>query len=131
MPLTADDHTALQQLYARHNHALDFGDAEGYVACFTEDGAFEVAGTRHEGTDGLAAFARAVAEATQGQLRHWTSNLVLEGSGEGARGRVYVMGVGRDEGKPVITGSAVYHDELRRGADGEWRFHSRTVVPDN
>ena len=34
---SAEDRTAINQMYARYSWALDTGDTDGYVALFTED----------------------------------------------------------------------------------------------
>ena len=35
------DRLEIQELVARYNHAIDRGDTEGWVGCFSEDGAFD------------------------------------------------------------------------------------------
>lgn len=39
-PMTAQDYFEIQQLYAKYNHAIDSGNADGYADTFTPDGVF-------------------------------------------------------------------------------------------
>jgi 3-phenylpropionate/cinnamic acid dioxygenase small subunit len=128
MTLSADDRLAIQDLYGRYNHAIDFGDAEGWANTFTADGTFESGRGSFSGADALAEFARGYAAQMKG--RHWTNNLVVDADGDGARGKCYLIlyRLGGEGGPSVLT-TGVYHDELVR--DGStWRFKSRKVVAD-
>jgi hypothetical protein len=128
MSLSVEDQLAIQQLYARYNHAIDFGDADGWAACFTPDGVFNGGpGGSQKGTEALKGFASGMAK--QIKARHWNTNLIIDGSGDSASGKVYLMLMNLAEGKatPLIT--AVYHDELKRTGQG-WLFTSRSVQPD-
>ncbi len=128
MPMTAEDQLAIQQLYARYNHALDFGDTEGWADCFTPEGVFESATGKFEGREQLVSFAQGFA--SRMKARHWTNNLVIEEEGNGAAGKCYLLLLRLDgEGGPGIMITGVYHDSIVR-ADGGWRFASRKVVGD-
>lgn len=128
MPLTADDRLDIQDLYGRYNHAIDFGDAEGWAACFTADGVFSSAQGSFSGPEQLAAFAKGYADNIKG--RHWVSNLVIEADGDGAKAKCYLVlyRLG-GEGGPSILTTGVYNDVLVRDG-GAWRFKSRTVTAD-
>lgn len=41
MTVSVEDRLAIGDLFARYMWAIDTGDVEGLVACFTEDGALE------------------------------------------------------------------------------------------
>jgi uncharacterized protein (TIGR02246 family) len=78
--LATEDMLAIQQLYARYNHAIDSGEAAGWAACFTADGTFTSgASGSYAGTEQLAAFAQGFA--SRMKARHWTNNLLLEAAG--------------------------------------------------
>ncbi|WBL36928.1 nuclear transport factor 2 family protein [Tepidiforma flava] len=131
MPLSVDDQLAIQQLYARYNHAIDAGDGAAWAACFTPDGTFSSATGTFTGRDQLQGFGTAFA--TRMKARHWTNNLVLEGDGDAATGSCYLMLLRLTPGEQPpasILVTAIYRDELRRTADG-WKFASRTVVGDS
>ena len=57
MPLSIEDQLAIQQLYARYNHNLDFGKAAEWSETFTPDGTFTGAGGKFAGTEQLQGFA--------------------------------------------------------------------------
>lgn len=128
MALSAEDVLAIQQLYARYNHAIDFGDADGWAACFTPDGVF-ASSARGEtaGREALRAFAEAFSQRTK--ARHWTNNLVVEGDGAEARGSCYLALYTLGDGGARLTATGVYRDQLVRTAEG-WRFKRRDVTLD-
>ncbi|PFG73047.1 nuclear transport factor 2 family protein [Tepidiforma thermophila] len=131
MPLSVEDQLAIQQLYARYNHAIDSGNGAAWAACFTPDGRFSSASGTFEGREQLEAFGNAFA--TRMKARHWTNNLVLDGDGETASGSCYLMllRLAPGEQPPAsILVTAIYRDELVRTAEG-WKFASRTVVGDS
>ena len=138
MALSADDHVDIQQLLARYNWAVDFGDTTGWADCFTADGVFECLGLpegaplggRHTGRDALVAYATRHYEINQGRARHWNWNLLIDGDGDAATMQCYLNAYSAGQGDTAlfrVTG--VYRDQLRRGADG-WRFASRQVTID-
>lgn len=126
--LSTDDAVAIQALYARYNHAIDFGDGDGWAACFTSNGVFSSSTGTFTGTADLAAFATAFPSRLK--ARHWTNNLVIEADGDGARGKCYLMLLKLNEGAPpsVLT-TAIYNDALVKEADA-WKFATRTVTGD-
>lgn len=129
MALHPADLTAIQQLAARYNHAIDSGDADAWAATFTPDGVFTSRGTSHEGTEALRAFATSFAARSGGTFRHWNANLLIEGDGDEATLRCYLqlIAVGGEGPRTISTGR--YDDRLVRTADG-WRFSARTVLGD-
>ena len=130
MSLSIEDRLEIQELYARYNHAIDFGKADAWAACFTTDGVFtaSAAGT-FTGTEALAGFARGFAERVK--ARHWTNNLIVEGAPGGAKGTCYLalLMLGGGEKPTAIATTGVYNDTLAKGEDG-WRFTSRSVTGD-
>lgn len=130
MTLSAEDQLAIQQLYARYNHAIDSGKAEAWADCFTPDGIFSSAMSGvAQGQEALAAFAKSFAERLT--ARHWTNNLVLEAAGDGARGTCYLqlLTPTTKEKPAAIIATAIYEDQLTKTAEG-WRFTSRNVKTD-
>ncbi len=128
MALSVDDQLAIQQLYARYNHAIDFGDGDAWAGCFTADGVFNGGGGGPQtGTEALKAFGGGFA--SRMKARHWITNLVVEGAGDGAKGKCYLMLMNLADGKATPLVTAVYHDELTKASDG-WKFTSRSVQPD-
>ncbi len=128
MSLSVEDQLAIQQLYARYNHAIDFGRAEEWANCFTADGVFSSgAAGEYTGRDALTEFAKGFSSRIKG--RHWTNNLVLEADGDGARGSCYLQLLRLGGESPVIMLTGVYEDALVRTPEG-WKFSRRTVHAD-
>jgi DNA-binding GntR family transcriptional regulator len=125
--LAVEDQLAIQQLYARYNHAIDSGDATGWAACFTADGTFSSATGNFAGTQQLTEFASGFASRLK--ARHWTNNLVIDADGEGAKGTCYLMLLLLAEGKANILTTGIYTDQLVRDG-GAWKFASRSVAGD-
>lgn len=128
MGLSMEDTLAIQALYARYNHAVDFGDAEAWADCFTSDAVFEAQPVGPlTGREALVDFAHWYRDTIKG--RHWTNNLLLEAMPGGARGTCYLIlfRLGVDPVAPMLTG--IYRDEMVEEADG-WKFKSRTMTSD-
>jgi len=124
--LKADDYTAIQQLYARYNTAIDRGDAEGWAGTFTADGVFA---NNFKGHDALVGFVNTwrTNPAMNGAMRrHFSADLVITPSVEGATATVSTLLVDLST-KPVsIANFVTYSDVLVKTQDG-WRFKTRAV----
>ncbi|WP_415853286.1 nuclear transport factor 2 family protein [Sinomonas sp. G460-2] len=137
--LTATDHEEIRQLLARYCFTLDFGDYDGFVECFTEDGVFG-APTSHDpvrGSKRLREFAVNVDTKVQGHARHSSVSLVIEGDSQKARVASYGF-IPMDYGTPrqwnqrdnaTVGTTGIYHDEVVK-VDGRWRFARRTFSYD-
>lgn len=115
--LSTQDYIDIQQLYARYNHLIDGGDAEGYAALFTPDGSFN----NNKGHDALVAF---IKNRNAPNLRHWNTNLVITPTAEGASGAVYLMFLNVAERPATVGNAGKYEDTLVRTPQG-WRFKTR------
>ena len=133
--MDADEYEQIRQLLGRYNLAIDFGDADGWVACFTQDGVFECTGLpdgsplggRHEGADALAAYARTHYGKAKGRARHWNANMLIEGDGETATMTCYLLAL--SVGGALAGTTGIYHDRLGK-VDGAWRFTERHIAID-
>jgi SnoaL-like domain len=126
--LSVEDQLAIQQLYARYNHAIDSGRGDDWALCFTPDGTFSSASGNFAGREQLSGFAAAFAKRMK--ARHWTNNLVVTGSNEAAEGTCYLMLLRLNpDGPASILTTAIYSDRLTKAGDG-WKFASRTVTGD-
>ena len=134
----ADDCEAIRQLAARYNWRLDAGDVAGWVACFTEDGAFSCVGLPpddprggvHKGHDALHAYGKSHYAINQGRVRHWNWNLLIDVDGDAATLECYMnaFGAGR-AGSAELRFTGFYRDTLKRTPDG-WLFENREVTLD-
>jgi ketosteroid isomerase-like protein len=134
--MDAIEYEEIRQLLGRYNLAIDLGDTDGWAGCFTPDGAFECSGLpdgsplggRHEGTEGLRAYAATHFGKAKGRARHWNANILIEGDGETATMRCYLLNVTAGAGRMAGT-TGIYDDRLRK-VDGEWRFVERHIAVD-
>ena len=115
--LTTQDYIDIQQLYARYNHAIDGGDADGYAALFTPDGSFNA----NRGHDALVAF---IKNRNGANLRHWNTNLVITPTADGAKGSVYLMFLDVSARPARVGNAGKYDDTLVKTPQG-WRFKTR------
>ena len=122
--LSAEDHAAINQLYARYVQAIDFGDAIAWADTFTPDGSF---GDSVTGRDALVAFAERYHEENGSEPRHWYTALVLTPTADGAEGRCYALTFNSSARSLMWTGT--YRDVLVETSEG-WRFSSRQLTID-
>jgi len=134
MPVSVEDRHAIGDLFARYMWAIDTGDVEGLVACFTDDGALESPAVgRYVGRDGIRGFATRFARFHAGgtQLRHVISNLLIEADvGDRAFAKCYLVTFLTKDGQSRLLGPGRYECRLRK-ENGTWRFENRLVVMDH
>ncbi len=116
------------ELYARYNEAIDRGDADAYNATFAPGGFLSRDGLVTAGTEALAAFARSVGER---KMRHFVSNVIVDGSAVSGRGtavgRADVLVLQRENGALAVVASGTYADRLVLTPAG-WLFAERIYV---
>jgi uncharacterized protein (TIGR02246 family) len=130
---SVEDRLAIQDLFARYMWALDGGDADGILDCFTIDGALESPAIgRREGQDGLREFATRFSRfhANGAQLRHIISNIRCEVDGDRAKARCYLVVYLTRNGGSRLLGPGHYDCDLRREG-GRWLFETRRVLMDH
>jgi hypothetical protein len=125
-----DEYASIDTLYARVYAAADCGDAEGFGACYTEDGLLVIEGrVVCAGRNEIVARNRAnTAARASTARRHWRSQILLDRlDARSVRGRCYFQAFDIPPGSaPVLThmGSC---DDVIVADGGEWRFASRRV----
>jgi hypothetical protein len=122
----------LMTLEAEYARSWDTADAEGWAAVFTDDGVFELVGSRgrptqtYEGRAALRRFCEVVnGEWTGLHLMH-VPQLVVEG--DGASGRVHFewTSVARSDGTHTVQGRTYgYYDVSYRRTPEGWRMARR------
>jgi uncharacterized protein (TIGR02246 family) len=128
-----EDRLAINDLFVRYTCALDAGDAETVIDCFTEDGTLvSPAVGEHTGRAAITAFAHRFArfQASGSQLRHVISNLMTTVSGERAQATCYLTVFLTKDGASRLLAPGRYECELRK-TGGQWRFQRRVVVHDH
>jgi ketosteroid isomerase-like protein len=84
------DRLAIEDLFVRYATALDNGEVETVIGCFTADAALESPAIgRIQGIDAIRAFAGRFAAQREGgtQFRHMITNLAVEFAPRGVRAR--------------------------------------------
>jgi uncharacterized protein (TIGR02246 family) len=127
-----DDRTMINDLFVRYTTALDAGDVETIVGCFTEDGTLESPAVGvYAGRQGIREFAERFARFRErgSQLRHFISNLAVQVNGDQAHATCYLLNVMTRGGKTELMPPGRYDCRLMK-VDGEWLFSHRLVVLD-
>ena len=120
-----EDHVAISALIARYCLNLDLDDSDGWIALFTDDATYDVYGRTFAGHDGL----RTMLSGAPGGLHLGGAPVIEMIDADHARTTRNLLFIERGT---AAARSAVYHDELRRTADG-WRIAAtrcRFIVAD-
>ena len=131
-PLTVEDRFAIQDLVARYAWALDTGDIDGLIACFTPDArvveeVFEDPDI-WEGHEGIRRISEHYRNATNFPGRqHHTSQLQVEGDSEACDARSFVF-VTECHGEPpyLLRFTGYYQDKVIK-TGGQWLFKERII----
>lgn len=132
--LSADTRFALQDLIADYGWALDTGEVDRLVACFTQDASLveEVFDEPdiwdgHEGIRLLAEHYRN-APGFPGRQHHVTQTQYFPETDDKVRMRSFAF-VTECEGEPpyLLRFAGWYDDVAVRCEDGRWRFRNRTI----
>jgi ketosteroid isomerase-like protein len=128
-----EDRNAILDTLMRYGNALDYGDVERLVDCFTEDAVRETwrpDGTcnRWEGAAGTREFAMTHSHAPEKYHKHLILNTIVELYGDAAEVDSYMFRFDAGSGdKSYVWGFGRYLDSMRRDADGRWRIHKRVT----
>ena len=110
-----EDRLAISDLFVRYTTALDRGDVDTIVDCFTPDGSLaSPAVGRHSGHAAIRAFAERFARFHErgAQLRHVISNLAVAIDGDHARATCYLLNILTRNGKSELLAPGRYECEL-------------------
>ena len=123
----------INNVFIRYANALDRGDVEAVVECFSEDASLESPVLGHYvGHAGIRDFATRTAQLKQkygAQFRHVVSNLVADVEGDRAHATCYLLDFVTRDGKTELLSPGEYDCSLRK-TDGHWRFDRRVVAMD-
>src|SRR5207302_9121402 len=132
---STEDRLAISDLFVRYTTALDAGDVETVVDCFTGNAALEspVIGVI-AGHAAIHSFAERFATQRAGgtQFRHMITNIAAEidVSGNPARASAYLLVLITEIGKSRLLPPGRYECEAVKEA-GVWRFCRRVVFHDH
>jgi len=126
------DRAAIHDLFTRYCCALDNGEVETVVGCFTDDAVLKSPVIDLEGTDDIRAFAgRFAAQRAAGvQFRHMVTNIAVAIDGGRATATAYLLVLISQGGSHRTLPPGRYECELVKH-DGVWRFARRTVLHDH
>lgn len=136
MALSTQDRLEILELASRYAHAIDRRAAEEWADCFTDDGVM-MSGNGNR-VEGRAAFIEHMrkAKASGKQVRHWGCNHIIEGEGDLARLRMYLMAVdvgpnaSTDAGPNLIPYVMGHYDDTVVRVNGRWKFKQRRITFD-
>ena len=130
-----EDRAAIGDLFTHYATALDNGEVETVVDCFTEDAVLEspVIG-RIAGRDAIRAFAERFAEQRSAgvQFRHLIANIAADLDPDGFSGRAtaYLLVLISRDGSSRRLPPGRYECSVVKQA-GRWRFSRRAVFHDH
>lgn len=132
--LSGQDYAEIYQLYSRYAQGTDFREGAMWLSVFTDDAVFQPGADAEEvvGQEALAKWRAEnfAARSPERQTRHWNSGWVITPTPEGAKGRLYYLGVNVSSGRPVVGGSGHYEDRYVKTSDG-WRIQERRAISDS
>lgn len=126
-----EDRNAILDTLKQYGHAIDYGDFDKLVDCFTPDVVREnhrPDGSIHrwEGTKGTIDFASRHSHAPEQYHKHLVLNSVIDLHGDTADVVSYMFRFDPRENEPsFVWGMGRYLDTLRREPDGKWRIQRR------
>jgi ketosteroid isomerase-like protein len=126
-----DERAILRTLYS-YAHAIDYGDEQGWVDCFTSDGTFTVKARdggyepyKIEGRAALLEFASHHTRPPGLWHKHLLIEPVIDVDGEQAAVRSYFAVLVEHDGQPTLRVFGRYLDRMRKQPDGRWRLLER------
>src|SRR5215208_83402 len=128
-----EDRAAIHDLFTRYCYALDNGEIETVVDCFTVDAILKSPVIDISGHDEIRAFAgRFAAQRAAGtQFRHMVSNIAVTIAGNRAAASAYLLVLISKDGNHRSLPPGRYACELIKDDSGRWRFSRRTVFHDH
>ena len=128
----ARDKTAIAELIAQYNFAIDHEDYQGWADCFAPAGIFDGVIGKFDAHRDLDRFVTEVKRlsADSPNLRHYVSNILSEVDGDTARSKCFLlMTSATKEGGTKIAIAGEYEDQLVKH-DGKWLFSYHKVRAD-
>ena len=127
-----EDRAAIHDLFTRYCCALDNGEIEVVVDCFTVDAILKSPVIDIRGRDEIRAFAGrfAAQPATGTQFRHMVSNIAVTITGNRATASAYLLVLISNDGDHRSLPPGRYACELIKEDSNQWRFSRRTVIHD-
>jgi ketosteroid isomerase-like protein len=132
---------AIVQVMYEYGRALDYGDLDAFLDCFTDDADYVVdmrlggpAVLSFHGREELAGYHEWHTHAPDAWHKHVTTNPSVTIDGDTATAVSYFMRLDSEaeNGAPsAVSSSGRYLDGFARGDDGGWRIRSRRCEVEN
>lgn len=132
MTSETEDKIAIADLFTRYCCALDDGEVETVVACFTPDAVLKSPMIDLSGHQAIREFAgRFAAQRAAGtQFRHMVTNIAATIDGDRARATAYLLVLVSENGGHRTLPPGRYECDLVKEG-GAWRFDRRIVLHDH
>jgi hypothetical protein len=127
--LSTEDRLAIGEVIARYSHCVDRARWDELVELFSEDCRLDLSQVLglYVGRPGVRKFVETM-RALPITMRHLTSNVVLYGDGDRARGECYVLAMTGAPGN--LSQSVGFYDDEFVKRDGCWLLHARRLTLD-
>jgi len=127
-----EDRVAIAGLFTRYCCALDNGEVETVVDCFTADAALKSPMIDLRGHAAIREFVGrfAAQRAAGAQFRHMVTNVAATIDGDRAQATAYLLVLISQNGAHRTLPPGRYECDLVK-QDGEWRFSRRLVLHDH
>lgn len=129
---STEDWIKINDLFTRYATALDHGDVETLLGCFTEDAEVDspIMGS-FKGRAAIRDFAgrNAALRKSGAQMRHFVSNVRMDVNGDRARAGCYLLNTLTKDGTTELVSPGEYDCRLVK-IDGAWLFEYRLVTLD-
>ncbi len=127
-----EDRQAVLDTLQAYSHAIDLGEEEPWLDCFTADASFEIRSElpdypvgRHDGTAALQAFIASHSKPPAVHHKHLYVVPTITVDGDRATAVAYFVHLLDRDGKPATVSYGRYLDVLIRCDDGRWRILER------
>jgi uncharacterized protein (TIGR02246 family) len=127
-----EDRVAISDLFTRYCCALDNGEVETVVDCFTERGSLRSPIFDAQGRDQIREFAQRFAgqRAAGAQFRHMVTNIAVTVDGDRAAATAYLLVLVSKDGSHRTLPPGRYDCDLVKER-GAWRFARRNLLHDH
>jgi ketosteroid isomerase-like protein len=134
-----EDERAIVAILYRYGDALDHGDRDEFLDCFTPDAQYLVHmrmgssdGLAFEGHEQLREYFDRHTHAPAAFHKHVTVNPLVTVNGAAADAQSYFLRVDSPAAGPaVVLAAGRYIDHLERSPEGRWRIRSRRCEVEN
>lgn len=128
MPLTPADKLEIYELNARFDMSVDENNVEEFLSTFVEDGELSAPYAQAKGYEALTNFFIEIEKDFSKGKRHLSGNTILDGDGDNATGRSYLVVFEREKAAAVVA--TIKHLDTYVRVDGAWKIKKRELIVD-